>query len=324
MKFIQIYLTFCIHYKNTELCLKKSKTIVETAIERVPNFGLLCQNIERNFKINGRSKSTLTNYQRCLAHLALHYLCSPEQLDLESINDYLYFCKSQHNTPSDSFFKHTIYGLRTAYKVSGLTEKAINLPQIEGQKDLPIVLNKTEIKALLKAPKYLKHRLILGMLYGCGLRNYELCGLRLQDVDFERKTVFIKHQKGKNDRIVPLSDLLQRGLKNYISTEYPEHFLFNSQVVKNGKKQGMTTNGVAWIVKESRTKVNTHKKITAHVLRHTYATHLLEEGVNIMRLKDLLGHVRVETTLIYLHISKVDNTEAFSPLDTLYSTNEKA
>ena len=256
--------------------------------------------------------------------MALHYLCSPELLDLESINDYLYFCKNQHNTPSDSFFKHTIYGLRTAYKVCGLTEKTINLPQIEGQKDLPVVLNKTEVRALLKAPKYLKHRLMLGMLYGCGLRNYELCALRLQDIDFERKTVLIKHKKGKHDRVVPLSDLLQSGLKSYISSEKPEHFLFNSQILKNGKKQGMTTNGVGWVVKENRTKVNTHKKITAHILRHTYATHLLDEGVNIMRIKELLGHVRVETTLIYLHISNFKHHPAFSPLDTLYNSDEKA
>jgi site-specific recombinase XerD len=205
-----------------------------------------------------------------------------------------------------------------------LKEKKVNLPQIKQQTDLPIVLNKSEVKALLKSPKYLKHKLILAMLYGCGLRNYELCALKLSDVDFERKTVFIKQQKGKRDRIVPLSDHLARGLKQYIETEFPEVFLFNSQVTKDGVRQGMTTNGVGWIVKESRSKVNTTKKITAHILRHTYATHLLEQGVNILRLKELLGHARIETTLIYLHIANVGSSVAFSPLDTLYlKKNEK-
>ena len=120
------------------------------------------------------------------------------------------------------------------------------------------------------------------MLYGCGLRSYELCSLKLADVDFERKAVFIAKQKGRFDRYVPLSDHLARGLKKYIKTDNPEVYLFNSQTTIEGVLQGMTTSGVGWIVKENRTKVNTHKHITAHVLRHTYATHLLEEGLNLV------------------------------------------
>jgi len=93
-------------------------------------------------------------------------MCSPEQLDQESINDYLYYCQNLHKTPSESFFKHTIYGLRASYKVLGMESKRIALPQIKRQTDLPIVLNKTEVRKLLVAPKYLKHRLMLGFLYG--------------------------------------------------------------------------------------------------------------------------------------------------------------
>jgi len=282
----------------------------------------LCEKVKKSNAINGRATSTTNNYLRCLAHLTLYYSISPEFLHKEQITDYLYYCKSQHQTPSLSFFKHTIYALRTVYKVLGLKDIRVCLPQIESQRDLPIVLNKSEVRALLKAPKYLKHKLILATIYGCGLRNYELCGLRLQDIDFERKTVFIKKQKGKFDRFVPLSDHLARGLKLYLKTENPEVFLFNSQITKNGFRQGMTTNGVGWIVKENKKAIGTNKKITAHTLRHTYATHLLEDGVNILRIKDLLGHARIETTLMYLHISKVVFSEAFSPLDTLYSQKD--
>jgi len=148
-----------------------------------------------------------------------------------------------------------------------------------------------------------------------------LCGLKLADIDFERETVFVKKGKGKRDRIVPLSKHLKRGLQKYIETENPEEWLFNSQVTNEGKQQGITTRAVQWVVKENRTKIGSHKKITAHTLRHTYATHLLEEGVNLLSLKELLGHARIETTLIYLHIANRGSSAKFSPLDSLYKQN---
>lgn len=246
-------------------------------------------------------------------------MCSPEQLEEESITDYLYHCKNLHKTPSESFFKHTIYGLRASYKVMVLPSKRTILPQIKKQTKLPVVLNKTEVRELLSAPKYLKHRLILAVLYGCGLRSYELCNLKLSDIDFERNTVFIKKQKGKRDRIVPIGEHLKRGLQKYIASENPEEWLFNSQVTKEGKLQGITPSGIRWVVKENRIKVNTNKKIIPHTLRHTYATHLLEEGLNMLTLKELLGHARIETTLIYLHVANRGSSVKFSPLDTLYN-----
>ncbi len=272
----------------------------------------------RDFSISGKAKSTLTNYLRCLSHLALHYKCSPEQLDEESINDYLFYCQNLHKTPSESFFKHTIYGLRASYKVMKMPSRKLLLPQIKHQKSLPVVLNKTEVIQLLNAPKYLRHKLILAMLYGCGLRSYELCNLKLSDVDFERNQLFVKKQKGKRDRYVPLDEMLLRGLKKYIASDHPEEWLFNSQITKEGKLQGITTRAIQWVIKENRSKVATNKKITAHTLRHTYATHLLEEGVNILVLKELLGHVRIETTLVYLHVANRGSSKKFSPLSTLY------
>jgi integrase/recombinase XerD len=197
--------------------------------------------------------------------------------------------------------------------------KHIQLPQIKRQNDLPIVLNKQEVRQLLNAPKYLKHRLILAMLYGCGLRSYELCNLLQSDVDFERKTVFIKKQKGKIDRYVPLSLHLIRGLKKYFQSENPIKHVFNSQVTKNGIAQPLSTRGIQWIIKESRSKVNTKKKFTTHTLRHSYATHLLEDGLNIMSLKELLGHAHIETTIVYLQVSNSGSSVKFSPLDTLFA-----
>jgi site-specific recombinase XerD len=284
----------------------------------VAGFSTLQNKLEQSFSINGKAKSTLNNYIRCLAHLALHYKQSPETLSVESIESYLYYCQKLHKTPSESFFKHTIFGLRAAYKVMGMEAKRVALPQIKRDLKLPMVLSQEEVKRLLKAPKYLKHRLVIGMLYGCGLRSYELCNLKLADIDFDRKTVFIPKKKGKIDRYVPLSMFLIRGLKTYIKTENPQIYLFNSQVTKDGKAQGLTTNGIGWIIKENRSKIGSSKKITAHTLRHTFATHLLEYGVNIVSLKELLGHAHIEMTLTYLHVAHLPSGSKFSPLDKLY------
>ena len=159
---------------------------------------------------------------------------------------------------------------------------------------------------------------MLAMLYGCGLRSYELCALKLEDIDFDRNTVFVRKQKGNFDRYLPLSIHLVRGLKKYISTENPVEYLFNSQVTKDGKPQGITVRAIQWVIKENRSKVGTDKNITAHSLRHTYATHLLEEGLNIIALKELLGHAFIETTMIYLHVANTGSSKKFSPLDSLY------
>lgn len=102
-------------------------------------------------------------------------MCSPDQLDEEILNDYLYYCQNLHKTPSESFFKHTIFGLRAAYRVMGMEAKRNALPQIKRQKDLPTVLSKEEVKRLIDAPKYLKHKLISAMLSGvCKICTYHI------------------------------------------------------------------------------------------------------------------------------------------------------
>lgn len=248
----------------------------------------------------------------------MHYNTTPELLDDEQIQDYLFLCKEQHQTPSESFFKHTIYGLRAAYKVLNLADKKIALPQIKRQTDLPIILNRTEVKQLLFAPKYLRHKLMLAFLYGCGLRSYELCNLKLCDLDLERQRVLIRQKKGNHDRYLPLSKHLVRGLTTYFKVSKPTIYVFPSQVSKDGGEHPITNRAIQWLIKECRSKITTDKKFTSHTLRHSYATHLLEDGVNILVVKELLGHARIETTLIYLQVSDVGSSKKFSPLDTLF------
>ena len=250
--------------------------------------------------------------------MALHFKACPTSLTSEQVQDYLYHCQGLHKTPSESFFKHTIYGLRAAYKCYGKEALRLQLPQLKRQRDLPVVLSISEIKALIQAPKYLKHRVMLALLYGCGLRNYELCNLQRSHIDFDRNTVFIKQQKGKTDRYLPLGKTLSFALKKYIKAYDPKLFLFYSQSRKTSQATGITTRGVNWVVKEAKAKLATQKKITAHTLRHTYATHLLEQGVNLVEIQKLLGHAHIETTMIYLHVAQMTTKTTHNPLDVLY------
>ena len=169
--------------------------------------------------VAGKSESTLRSYCSHLAKLALHFNQVPTDIDPDQINDYLYLVKVEHNTPSDSYFKFTVYGLRFAYRMLGMKDKRVELPEIKHEKKLPVIVSREEMRRLLKAPKLLKHRVLLGLLYGCGLRCFEVRSLKIADLDFDRKLAHVRNGKGKKDRYVPLSDLLIRGLKSYMEAE---------------------------------------------------------------------------------------------------------
>jgi integrase/recombinase XerD len=257
------------------------------------------------------------NYGRCLATMALHFNCNPVELDQEQVLDYLQYLKTRSNTPSSSYFKHTVYGLSFAYKALGMEGYHISLPSIKFSKKLPVVLSKNEVKKLLRTPALLKHRIVLALLYGCGLRRFELLNIKLADVDLDRKMLHIREGKGRKDRYVPIGDLLARGLKTYLDAEHPYIWLINGKDSK-GQLQRFSETGVQWIIREATRKAGIKKHVTSHVLRHTYATHLLEMGLDIMTLKDLLGHVDIHTTMIYLHVAQLGRDKAFNPLDKIY------
>ena len=249
--------------------------------------------------------------------MTMHFGCSPLELDEEQILDYLHHLKTLSKTPSSSYFKHTVYGLSFAYKVMGIAPKGISLPSMKFPKKLPVVLSHDEVKQLVKVPSLLRHRLILALLYGCGLRRFELLNIKLPDVDLDRGMLHIREGKGRKDRYVPLGAHLCRGLRNYMQAERPYVWLFNGKT-NDGKLQQFSETGVQWVVKEAAKKSNIRKHVTSHVLRHTYATHLLEMGLDIMSLKDLLGHADIHSTLVYLHVAQLGRERVFCPLDKLY------
>ena len=245
----------------------------------------------------------------------------PTEPDADQINDYLYLVQQEHDTPSDSYFKFTVYGLRFVYRMYGMKDKRIELPSIKRDNKLPVVFSREEVKRLLKAPHLLKHRVLLALLYGCGLRCFEVRNVQLGDLDFDRKMLHVRQGKGRKDRYVPLCDMLIRGLQKYIEAEQPQTWLFNGK--PDGRAGGdfdsrYSQRGVQWAVKQAKNQAGILKDMTVHTLRHTYATHLLEDGLDIISIKDLLGHSCIDTTMVYLHVAQSGRRKPFSPLDTLY------
>jgi len=270
-----------------------------------------------------------------VAALALHFRTLPTELDPEQVKDYLFELQQRSKTPSQSYFKHTVYGLRFLLKTEGLPYSFLHLPTIAKVKKLPVILSREEIWRMLHAAELLKHKLLIGLIYGCGLRCMEVRNIELQHLDFDRKMLHIVQGKGGKDRYVPLSEHLIRGLKTYIKVENPDQYLFNGNQNRNIEEIDLKTDqsalqkpdfdsrysqrGVQWVIKTISKKAGITKDVHTHTLRHSFATHLLEDGVPIIMVQKLLGHERIESTMEYLHVCQLSDQKPHSPLDTVFA-----
>ena len=296
--------------------MKKSTepTLIAKAIDSIKGFEKVYKQLQQQVILKGQSQSTLTNYIRRIASISLHFGNLPENISDEEINEYLTSLALNPKTPSRSNFKHAVYGLRYYFRLIGQNERSIRLPSLKQEIKLPVILNRSELKELFATPSLLKHRIVLTLIYSAGLRGQEVINLKLSDIDFERKTIHIRQSKYKKDRIVPLSKYMAVGLKKYMNLENPHIWLFNGKE-PDGR---YSVRGLSWVMRETLKKTSISKKVNLHSLRHSYATHLLEEGVNIVTLKELLGHTEIRTTMIYLHVAQYPLSPGHSPLDTLY------
>ena len=291
----------------------KTSPIIDRAKREVNDFTTMFERLEQKVLLGGLSNSTLLNYGRCIAKISLHFKCIPTALEEEQINGYL-----QHllvgQTPSRSYFKHTVYGLRFLFRMYELEDRIIKLPALKRDNKLPVVLSVTECKRLFAAGRILKHRILLCLIYSAGLRSKEVRNLHISDVDFDRLTIHIRQTKYNKDRYVPLSPLIAQGLLKYIEAYNPKVFLFNGRDV--GSK--LSARGVQWTMRETLKLSGIAKEATVHTLRHSYATHLLEYGMDVDTLRQLLGHEHLTTTLVYLHVARLQGSQRFSPFDKMY------
>jgi site-specific recombinase XerD len=199
-----------------------------------------------------------------------------------------------------------------------IDDTQLELPQ--KSRYLPTVLSKEEVVEILRSTKNLKHRAVLAMIYASGLRIGELINLELRDIDVRRFQIFVRNSKGRKDRYVIMAKSLIPLLNNYVSTYKPVKYFVEG--LDAGTKY--TAGSVRNFLRQSCKAAGIKKKVTPHTLRHCYATHLLENGVDLRYIQELLGHSKPETTMIYTHVATKDLLEIESPLDKIVKDMEKA
>ncbi len=199
---------------------------------------------------------------------------------------------------------------------SQVATKHVSVPDIERPRrehNLPKVIGKAEVKRILNSLGNIKHKAMLSLIYSCGLRSGELIALKIHDVNSVRNVIRINQAKGKKDRIVPFSPKILTLLREYFKACRPVIYLFEGEKAKTPYTHRSLSN----VLHNACKKVGLSKNITLHCLRHSYATHLLESGVNLRIIQELLGHSSSRTTEIYTHVSSTTLNSIKSPFDDL-------
>jgi integrase/recombinase XerD len=255
--------------------------------------------IKNECKLRGYSEKTIKNY---IFHIN-KFIQSKKQP-----RDFLLELVAKNN--SDETVRSACFAIKfyldTIKKDS--SEVLDNLPNIKREKKLPVILSKEEIESLISSTKNINHRLIIQIGYSAGLRISEIINLKWQDIDFYRNIIHLKKAKGKKDRIVMLSLKVKENLMNLTPNKKGYVFLTN-----RGSKYTQRT--IQKIIENATIKTGIRKNITPHTLRHSFATHLLENGTDIRYIRDLLGHSDIKTTLIYTKVSNKNLCNIKSPLD---------
>ncbi len=252
-------------------------------------------NLENELKLRGHSKKTIKAYSFHVKKFI------ESKLDPKS-----YLLNLVEKGKSRSTVRCAGFAIKFYLKVTG-ENRGIDIPNVSREKKIPVVLSKNEVKKMIMSSNNLTHRLIIQMLYSCGMRLSELINLKLRDVDFDRNIIHIKLAKGNKDRIVKLSPKIKKELKR-INLEY---------IFMSNRNKKYSPAAIQKIISNSAKKAGISKKVTPHSLRHSFATHLLESGTDVRIIQELLGHARLETTMIYTKVSNRDIAKMKTPLDTL-------
>jgi integrase/recombinase XerD len=264
-------------------------------------------------ELKNYSKNTIKTYVNYFKDF-LEYFDETEleKITTENINSYILELIKEKNI-STSQQNQRINAIKFYYeKVLGRRKEYYNIERPRQERKLPDVLSKEEIKAMLNATINLKHKSIIAIIYSCGLRRNETVELKISDIDSKRMVIKIRKGKGNKDRYIQLSEGLLNLLRQYYNKYNPKVWLFEGQT---GGKYGAES--ILRVIKTSARKANIHKRVYPHLLRHSYATHQLEQGIDIRFIQHWLGHESIKTTQRYTHVSEHNFKNFKNPLDEL-------
>jgi integrase/recombinase XerD len=277
--------------------------------------GKLHDRMQEDLLLKAYSPHTQRAYLRCARHFASHYMRSPEEMGEQEIRGFLlHLVRDRQASPAtvDMY----VNALKFLYTITLKRPEAVKgIPHPKRPKTLPVILSPEEVLRIFAAIRSVKHKAIMATAYAAGLRVSEACGLRIVDIDSQRRRIHIRAGKGKKDRYVMLGESLLVLLRQYYQAVRPKgEYLFPGQK----PQRHITPTAVRQVLQKVIREAGLAKKVTMHTLRHCFATHLLEAGVDIRILQVLLGHSSIRTTLRYTHITDRLVQKLVSPLDMIH------
>jgi integrase/recombinase XerD len=274
----------------------------------------LRQRMLDDMQVRNFAPRTITSYVAHVSQFARYFGRSPEQLGPEEIRRYQIHL-TQEKKVAWSTFNQAVCALRFLYRTTLAKDWPItHIPYARRPKWLPTVLSADEVQRLLACVQFLKARLVLTTAYAAGLRISEATHLKVTDLDSSRMMIRVQQGKGAKDRYVPLSRRLLDELRAYWRLERPAHWLFPGC---RDRRQPIHPSSVQQVCQRAAKAAKINKHVTPHTLRHSFATHLLEAGVDLPAIQRLLGHRSMQTTMIYLHVRQQRLHAITSPLDWL-------
>jgi site-specific recombinase XerD len=267
----------------------------------------------QEMQIRNYSDRSIRNYICCLSQLSIYYHCSPDLLTVEQIKSYLHYCVTVKQS-SASTVNQIIGAVRILFTdVLQRPWDPIKIKRARKEKKLPVVLSKQELVALFSVVTNLKHKAIFAIAYSSGLRLEEVRMLKPSDIDSDRMQIRVENGKGKKDRFTVLSGGTLEVLRSYYQRFRPKNYLFEGCA----PGEAISRRTIQKVFCGTVTKAGITKRVSFHTLRHSFATHLLEQGTNLRLIQQLLGHNSLRTTSVYLHLSCFDPKEVTSPFDNL-------
>lgn len=258
-------------------------------------------------RLKNFSPRTIQSYTHYIQDCLKYANMGPKFITEDHIRSYLLFLQQKNSSTSTI---NTAYSALKLYFEKVLRRKFFaNIPRSKREKYLPTVLSKEEVKKLIEVTQNIKHKTMIQLLYGAGLRVGELVRIKMCDLDFDRERVHVVLAKGNKDRYTVLPHSLIEILQKQANVKKPTDFLFT-----NSKGDHLTEKTMSKIIEKASAKAHLAKHISPHTMRHSFATHLLEHGTDIRYIQELLGHTKIETTQRYTHVA-IQTASITSPLD---------
>jgi integrase/recombinase XerD len=291
----------------------KTQTAPYTPITVIAQYEIAVVKLEEAMILKRYSHRTIKSYKNAFRQFIMAYdTVRPSQITLTQINAYLISCIREKQI-SESYQNTVVSAIKMFYiSVVNQPNKIEQLYRPKPPKQLPSVLSEQEVAQLLKAPSNLKHRVMLMLIYSAGLRLGEILNLQLTDIQPNIHRIFVRCGKGKKDRYTLLSDKALVVLRQYVAAYRPTYWLFEGQ--SGGQ---YSERSVQEVFTAAKIKAQINPNATTHWLRHSFATHLLEKGIDLRYIQELLGHESTRTTELYTHITKKGWNNLKSPMDDL-------